>query len=282
MSARKELDLPNANIALGRGDAEHSSEATSDGLLPFAALACATTWLLSLPLVSSWMRGVPPAPFMLALAGLGAFGPTFAAFVVARRQRRLREVFGHFEAQPLWLVAALFAPLCLHLVARLGEHALGGDVTRWFWLPQTPAQVTALVFFSVGEEFGWRGFAHPRLFDRYGAVLGPLLTGLIWGVWHLFYAVNPQGSIDLPGFTLMLVELLLWSPIIAWFFERTQRSISVAISIHAGAHLDNASQIPADHWRMRLLVLLVVAVAAVFAARSLRAIWGTRSAGAST
>lgn len=278
MSGRDELHLPNANTALERRDAKGLSDAPSDGLLPFAVLACGTTWLLSLPLVSSWIRGVPPPPFMLALAGLGAFGPTFAAFVVAKRQRRLREVFGRFQSPPLWIVAALLAPLCLHLVARLGEHALGGNITRWFWLPQTPAQITALVFFSVGEEFGWRGFAHPRLFERYGAIRGPLLTGLIWGVWHLFYAVNPQGSVDLPAFAAMLVELLLWSPIIAWFFERTQRSISVAIGIHAGAHLDNASQIPADHWRMRVLVLLVVAVAALLATRSLRSIWRTNRA----
>ena len=49
--------------------------------------------------------------------------------------------------------------------------------------------------------------------------------------------------------------------------------MSVAIGIHAGAHLDNASQIPSDHWRLRALVLLVVAVAAVLATRSLRTLW---------
>ena len=71
----------------------------------------------------------------------------------------------------------------------------------------------------------------------------------------------------------MLLEFTLWGPVIAWFFERTQRSMSVAISLHAGGHLDNAAQIPPEHWRMKLLTLLVLAIAALLAARSLRGSW---------
>jgi hypothetical protein len=89
---------------------------------------------------------------MFALAALSAFGPTFAAVVVAKRQGRLREVFGRFRASPFWVAAGLVASLCLHLVARVAEHALGGDVVRWFWLPQTSAQVAALVLFSLGRS----------------------------------------------------------------------------------------------------------------------------------
>ena len=247
--------------------------APSDGLLSFVALAWGTTWLLSLPLVWNRVRGLPPRPFTIALAALSAFGPSVAAFLVARRQRRLREVFGRFRTHPLWLGAGLLAPMSLHLIARVGEYALGGHVARWLWLPRTSSQLAALVVFSLGEEFGWRGFAHPRLLDRYGPVLGPIVTGLIWGIWHLLYVVTPQGSVEVTQFALMLLEFMLWGLVIAWFFERTQRSLAVALSIHAGGHLDNSAQIPADQWRLRALVLLVLAVAALLAAHSLRAEW---------
>lgn len=278
MGAKDELVLVRDTPLLGRRGAHQRDFPRSDGLLAFVALAWSTTWILSLPLVWSSAQGLPPRPFMLAFAGLSAFGPTFAAFVVAKRRKQLREVFCRFRTNPLLLAAALAVPLCLHLVARVTEHALGGEVVRWFWLPQTSAQVVALVLFSLGEEFGWRGFAHPRLLERYGAVFGPLLTGLIWGFWHLLYVIGPNGTIDLSGFTIMLLQFTLWGPVVAWCFERAQRSMSVAIAIHAGGHLDNAAQIPPGQWRMKMLTLLVLAIAALFAARSLKGAAARQSA----
>lgn len=243
----------------------------SDGMGPFIVLAWSTTWLLSLPLAASWLRGQPGEPYMLGLAGLSAFGPTFAAFIVARRQRRLREVLGRFRGPPFWVGVALVTPLFLHLLARLLEVALGGSVTQWLGLPETSAQVAALVVFPLGEELGWRGFAHPRLVRRYGPLLGPLVLGVIWGIWHLLYSVKPEGTWELAGFVLTVLECVLWSPVIAWLFERTNRSMVVAMAIHAGAHLDNSARIPADDVRLKALTLVVLALAAALAARSLSA-----------
>lgn len=155
---------------------------TSDGLVPFVVLACGTTWLLSLPLATAWLRGEPAPGYAFALAGLSAFGPTFAALAVTQRQGRARDVFARVRASPAWIAVALVTPLALHTIARLLEVALGGTVERWIWLPETSAQIAALAVFSVGEELGWRGFAHPVLARRHGLVVGPLITGAIWGV----------------------------------------------------------------------------------------------------
>lgn len=255
-----------------------SATAPMDGLAVFIVLAWGTTWLLILPMLSSMLRDLPPQPYMLALAGLSAFGPSFAAFVAARREGQLRSVFGAFSASPLWVATGLVVPLCLHLIARLLEFALGGDVARWFWLPRSSSQVAALILFSLGEEFGWRGFAHPRLLDRYGPIIGPFVTGLIWGIWHLGYEIASDGTLQMAGFMLMLLEFLLWSSIIAWFFERTRRSMAVAISIHAGGHLDKA-QVASGEWRLRALTLLVLAVAALLATRSLKAMCKRKAVG---
>lgn len=252
---------------LARG---HTGSREPSGLLVFAALACGTTWLLAFPF--AWQRalGTLPEPWTLALTGLSAFGPTFAAYVVARREGTRREVFGRFRAHPGWVAVGLLAPLGLHLVARLLEHALGGEVTRWFWRPATSAQVAALFLFPLGEELGWRGFAHGRFVERYGPVLGPLVLGGIWGSWHLLYAITPEGNIELGRFALGILELMAWSLIIAWLYERAARGLLVPIAVHAGAHLDNAAQVPTGDVRQRALVLGVLALTALLAARSLR------------
>ncbi len=42
-----------------------------------------------------------------------------------------------------------------------------------------------LITGPLGEEFGWRGFALPRLLARYKAAVAALILGLVWGLWHL-------------------------------------------------------------------------------------------------
>lgn len=244
----------------------------ADGAYAFFALACGITWLLGLPLTLAWVRRVEAPPYALGLAGLSAFGPTLAAVVIAAPRRELGEVFGRWRTSPVWIVVGLLTPIALHLVATLLEVALGGQPARWFYPPVTPEHIAALVVFSIGEEFGWRGFAHPRMVRRHGPVLGSLLIGVVWALWHLLMMVSPKdGSFSFLGMGTGLIELPLYSVIIAWIFERADRSMAVAIAIHAGGHLDNVNRAPETEIRLRVLRLVVLVIAAAFAARALRA-----------
>jgi hypothetical protein len=76
----------------------------------------------------------------------------------------------------------------------------------------------------------------------------------------------------LPATTLLayVVELSLWSVVIAWLFDRSGRSIAVAIAIHAGAHLDNVSRAPEGEVGLRVLRVIVLAGVAALAARGMR------------
>ena len=38
---------------------------------------------------------------------------------------------------------------------------------------------------ALGEEIGWRGFLVPRLVAMSGFVAGTLITGVLWGLWHM-------------------------------------------------------------------------------------------------
>ncbi|MDQ3035216.1 MAG: CPBP family intramembrane metalloprotease [Myxococcota bacterium] len=236
---------------------------------PFFALACAITWALDLPFVLAVLRGDAPAPSALAMAGLGAWGPTIAAVAVAARGRR-REIFGPWRTSPRWIVLALFTPLLLHLPATALDVALGGSPSQWLYLPSAPEHVAALVMFSLGEEFGWRGYAYPRVAARHGKVAGALMLGVVWAFWHFFMMFSPvDGSFDALLATTTLIELPLYSILFAWFFVRSGASIAVAIALHAGGHLDNVGRTPDGELRIRVLRIVVLAIAAALAARSL-------------
>ncbi len=249
---------------------------TTGGAGIFFALSCAVTWGFATPAALAWMRHEAPSPGAVACAGLSALGPTLAAFAIAAsgasgaKRRELRAVFGRWRTHPGWIALALFAPAAVHLVATGIYVALGARPAQWFHPPATPEQWAALVVFPLGEEFGWRGFAHPRIVARRGLVKGSLLLGTGWGLWHLMYSITPEtGGFDVFQFALGMAELPLYSLVIAWAFERSGRSMAVAIAFHAGAHLDHIEHAPRADLGLHALHLIVVAVVAALAARSM-------------
>ncbi len=246
-----------------RTDAER---APSDGIFAFVVLACAITWTMGMPLVSAWMNHRQPPAYALALAGFSAFGPTLAAVAITAARGQASTVFGPWRTRPWIVLAALFVPMTVHLLANTIEVTLGGRPAQWFYPPVKPEHVAALIFFSLGEEFGWRGFAYPRFAERYGVVGGSLLLGLAWGAWHLMMTVSPDtGTFNWSAFAVMLVELPLYSVVLAWLLENGNRSLAIAIAFHAGGHLDNVSRAPETEIRLRVLRFVVLVTLAALA-----------------
>jgi membrane protease YdiL (CAAX protease family) len=86
---------------------------------------------------------------------------------------------------------------------------------------------------GISEEFGWRGYALPRLQARWSALVSTIVLGVIWTVWHLplwFLAgSSQQGS----SFWLFLANLILTSILYTWLFNNAKGSILVAVVFHA-------------------------------------------------
>jgi len=255
-----------------------------DGLYAYAALACGLTWALALPTALAWRHHAAPSPAAIASEGLSAFGPLLAVLAVAGPRHELRAVFGRWRTNPMWLVLALVASPAVHLAARALDVALGGRLGAWVAPPVTSEQLAALVVFPLGEEFGWRGFAYPRIVERLGVVRGALLLGVVWGLWHLVYGITPEaGAFDAVEFGVGMIELPLYSVVIAWVFERSNRSMGVALAFHAGAHLDHLERAPGTDLRLHALHLAVLAAVALVAARSLaRSTWPGAGAGSTS
>jgi uncharacterized protein len=50
---------------------------------------------------------------------------------------------------------------------------------------------TAYFFGPLNEEFGWRGYALDRLLSKYGFIMGSVILGFFWGMWHLPWCFYP-------------------------------------------------------------------------------------------
>ncbi|MGC9336113.1 MAG: CPBP family intramembrane glutamic endopeptidase [Anaerolineae bacterium] len=85
---------------------------------------------------------------------------------------------------------------------------------------------------TFGEEYAWRGIL-PGAWRRYGARWAALLSGLVWGVWHL--PIILAGIHTYPptvlGVLLALVFFVLWGMVQSYAVLRTG-SIWVAAFLH--------------------------------------------------
>ncbi|MEM8857046.1 MAG: CPBP family intramembrane glutamic endopeptidase [Chloroflexota bacterium] len=139
------------------------------------------------------------------------------------RRVRLSWLFASFLLFPALAAAAIL------LYATIGGEPLALRTTQL--LPQ--AIVILLV--ALGEEFGWRGYALPKLQQSFGPLSSSLILGLVWGFWHYpGYLIGVGLPLEMP-FVVFLLWVLLATILMTWFFNRTG-SLLAAILMHIAAN----------------------------------------------
>jgi membrane protease YdiL (CAAX protease family) len=171
---------------------------------------------------------------------LAAWSPTLVALGLtlafegrtglARLGRRLIQV------TPLWALVLAF--LILPVIA-LGLSLLAPRLGAWPVAPRDVLVATPLVLFAtaqivtnsgpLGEELGWRGYALPRLLDRWSPMTAGLALGLVWTLWHipafLFSGIVNSSLSNLGWYALGTIGLSL---LMTWLFVRTRGSVLIA------------------------------------------------------
>jgi membrane protease YdiL (CAAX protease family) len=115
----------------------------------------------------------------------------------------------------------------------------------WSLVPLWLSSFVVVLFFPPAgpllEEGGWRGFALPRLQRLHGPVVGTLILGALWSLWHLQLFVGPlvMTSPD-ATFISVVITLVLFtigvtglSVVMAWVFNNSGGSVLLAVLAHA-------------------------------------------------
>lgn len=226
-------------------------------MIRFFALAFGFSWLFWLaPVLSSFGLLSLPIPYMVWVI-IGAHGPLFASVVLTSRsggwtavKQLIRSGFNLRMAAGWWF-AILFIPLVLTGIAVWVNVALNGyqpDTTLlghpWMILP------TFLLMFFLGgsfqEEFGWRGYALPRLLSLSNPLTASLALGIIWGVWHLpLFFISGVSQSFMP-FGIFLLLAALFSILFTWFFLRTNHNLFSALLFHTAINTSLSLFPPAE------------------------------------
>ena len=172
---------------------------------------------------------------------LSIFSPTWSALIISwviggwTEVKRLLSGYLRWKVGVRWYLATLFlffGPLFLAFIyIALGNPYPGLN-------PQlTVVGVAGQLLFNlfsgpVAEEGGWRGFALPRLQEKFNALVSSIILGTIWACWHIplfFMPGSDQASIP---FALYLVLNIAFATYITWLYNNTRGSLIITILAH--------------------------------------------------
>jgi membrane protease YdiL (CAAX protease family) len=217
-------------------------------LVSFFLLAYAVSWALWLPMLLLHLPEQDPSrhtPTIYLLPGI-ALGVTGSAFLMTAVTQGKAGVLRLLRRFVLWrvgwqwyAVAILAIPLTevlIGLVLPGGQDALRAFAPAALLLYPV-AYLSHFYFGPLFEEAGWRGFALPRLQHRYGPLVGTLILGFWWGVWHFFVYLPlwlQQGDVvgGLLNAGIFVLFTIALSFLFTWVFNNTQGSLLLAMLLH--------------------------------------------------
>lgn len=184
----------------------------------------------------------PHGPWFL----LGVFTPGLVALAFTARDtgrsgvtELLRRLID-WRVPARWYILAISYMAAVKLVVALLYRAVSGAWPRLGaepWYLMLAATLTStLVGGQAGEELGWRGYALPRLAERFGLGTAGVLLGAVWALWHLPLFFFPVGDTYGQSFPLYLLQVTALSVTMAWVYASTQGSLLLVMLLHAAVN----------------------------------------------
>jgi membrane protease YdiL (CAAX protease family) len=172
---------------------------------------------------------------------IGAFGPAVGAFVslysmegkgsIKRYLKSFLSLnFGLRTWLAIFLILGITSFIAWIIPELFGAERLPPFSTNILFL--FPA-LLFLIFFGGGqEELGWRGYIMPYLEKRFGLLVGSIILGIVWAVWHLpMWLVPDSGQINYP-FLGFLIQTIAYSFIYSWIIEASGKRLLSGLIVH--------------------------------------------------
>ena len=228
---------------------------TRNPLLGFFLLSFVISWVLWIPLLYGHFRygwttweGDSWTNIRTMLGILGSMGPAISAIILTYTLKgkegvrlllkqillwRVNVVWWLIGFYSWWFIASILAFLLQlspfqNIILQFAFFIINIPVN--IFLLQMP-----LLIGMVGEELGWRGFALPKLLEKYDPIVSSLILALPWILWHAPLAVFQEWTGNIPIMHFLLNYALLILPltlIFTWFFQNTKGSILLVIVLH--------------------------------------------------
>jgi membrane protease YdiL (CAAX protease family) len=220
----------------------------------FFALTYAISWV-------AWLGPVLGLAEPLRTLGyvVGGYGPFLAALVVtwlgSDSVRAWARRIVDWRVAPRWYVAALALPLFVVALTSVGLAVVGRSVDPGLLPGRVSLVLVSFVTIALvgggNEEPGWRGFALPKLQERYAPVPATLVLGVVWALWHLpLLATGASEFHGLASFVeltpttaVRVLNIVGVAFVLTWVYNETG-SVLLAILAHTGFNTANSTLVP--------------------------------------
>lgn len=117
---------------------------------------------------------------------------------------------------------------------------LGGSFDYSQFIKQLPSIIPLLILGPLSEEFGWRGFLQKRVNKEFSLIIGSLVIGVTWSLWHLplFYMPGTsQHDFNMP-FIPFMTAVTSSSFIYTYIYIKSGERLFSALLLHwAGTYI---------------------------------------------
>jgi uncharacterized protein len=172
----------------------------------------------------------------------------------------------------IWYVPTILLMPCIMVVSYAAMRLTGVALPApQFSIATTLMLIVVFFIAAVGEEIGWSGYAIDPLQDRYGALGGALILGLVWAVWHFIPLLSvPRSPTWIAWWSL---GTLASRVLITWLYNNTGRSVFVAALFHAMINVTwQLFPIDGSYFDPRVTGVITTALAVVVVI-----VWGPRT-----
>lgn len=212
-------------------------------LFNFFIIAYLFTWIINVPLALS-SHGLIPMTLNPNLLWVASYGPLISALILttSKGDSIKRFLVDNLKPRvpPRWFLFALFSSGAIGAFSVYLSSFIKGTAPDFMWAPGLQAfpLIFVIVFIvggPLGEEYGWRGYALPRLVQKYGVFKANLVLGALWGLWHLplfFTSGSVQSEIPFLGY---MAQAMGTTFIYTWMYRQTG-SIFLSMVFHSAGN----------------------------------------------
>jgi membrane protease YdiL (CAAX protease family) len=247
-------------------------------LQSFFILTFVLSWAIWIPMAMNYYDAFPikmDPGFVMVFRLFGTLGPAVAAIVISLliggRQAvgALLGQIGRWRVHWKWYAAAALGFPALALITA----GIYGLIPGMQPIPTTGVTIGSLIVVMVimtisvlGEEIGWRGFALPRMQQRWTALNSSLLLGTIWAAWHLpFWTVlGEQDTFGLWYWLMSWAFVTAGSIYITWFMNNTGNSLLMVLLFHWCYNVLTSGFLPISSVVPAYAILIVLALGTAF------------------
>lgn len=167
-------------------------------ILLFLLLAFSLPLLCSILMINTTL--FRSGPFQFIAYGVEAMTPSLAAILTVlyfENGRGLKQFLKKCYIANIhlkWILIALLLPVAVVGVSKLLSWQIYGCAPVIGTL--SSKKIIVVCWALIAEELGWRGFMQEKLQVYFNDLTLPLITGIIWAVWHYHYFIS--GTMTVP------------------------------------------------------------------------------------